>query len=393
MFRRVRVAAVLLVVIACGKRGDPRPPVPMIPQATSDLLVSQRADQVVLTWSYPSLTTAGRSLKNIERISVYRYVEELPASAVGRDPNQLLPGDVDPTVPQPIALFAKVPTIPQAQFARLSTRIDSIEKANLASATAGSRLIYTDHPPFRSQDGRPVRVTYAVVTEGTQARGDFSNLAILVPLPVAVPPTGLKAEAKQEGVVLSWETPKTSVRDGETPVIEGYHIYRTAPGDPITEFSTPVNNAPVKASPYTDVPAYGEHEYRVTAVATAGPPLIQSDASAPVRATFKDLVPPPAPATITALLETKLVRLLWDPSDAPDLAGYRLYRTEGTGHGDAVREVGTIPLVNAPLTVTTYADESVNLGIAYRYAVTAVDKNGNESPRVWTEWVVAPKTP
>lgn len=391
--RRLNLLLLLLVVAACGKRGDPRPPVPMIPQATSDLLVSQRADQVILTWSYPSLTTAGRSLTDIRRISIYRYVEELPAAAVGRDPNQLLPGDVDPTVPQPLALFAKVPTLPQAQFARLSTRIDSIEKANLADATAGSRLIYIDRPPFRAQDGRPVRVTYAVVTEGATARGEISNLGILVPLPVATAPAGLRAEAKAEGVVLAWDAPKTSIRGEEGPPIEGYHVYRTAPGEAPNEFSTPINNAPVKSPAYTDVPGYGEHEYRVTAVATTGPPLIQSDLSAPVRANYRDLVPPPGPASITALLETKVVRLLWDPVEAPDLAGYRLYRTEGVGHGAAVRAIGTIPLVNHIVTATTYADEGAELGIAYRYAVASIDKNGNESARVWTEWVVAPKTP
>ena len=77
-----------------------------------------------------------------------------------------MPGDVDPTQPQPVALFSKIPTMPQAQFAKLSNRIDSIEKANLAAATAGAQLLFADTPPFRSSDGRPVRLTYAVVTEG-----------------------------------------------------------------------------------------------------------------------------------------------------------------------------------------------------------------------------------
>jgi hypothetical protein len=48
-----------LLVAACGKRGDPRPPVPVIPKATTDLVVTQRAGQVILSWSYPALTTAG----------------------------------------------------------------------------------------------------------------------------------------------------------------------------------------------------------------------------------------------------------------------------------------------------------------------------------------------
>ncbi|HYO77065.1 MAG TPA: hypothetical protein VE010_11435, partial [Thermoanaerobaculia bacterium] len=365
MARSKVLVALALTVLACGKRGDPRPPVPIVPKATSDLVVTQRGNQVILSWSYPSLTTAGRTLTAIDRINILRFSEELPASAVGRDPNQILPGDIDTTQPEPIALFAKIPTLPAAQFARLGTRVESIEKANLANATAGSRLVYADTPPFRSVSGRPVRVTYAVVTEGGTSKSDISNLAAIVPLPVAMPPAGLTAAAKAEGVTIGWEAPKTSVAGQEAPVIQGYHIYRTAPGGAIDEFTAPINNAPVKGTTYTDNPPYGEHEYRVSAVAFGDQPVIQSAASAPVRVTFKDLVAPPAPATITPLLETNQIRLLWDPVDAPDLAGYRLYRTEGVGHETRIRVAGTIPLFGPPQTATNFVDTRVDPGIAF----------------------------
>ncbi|HYK01085.1 MAG TPA: hypothetical protein VE974_04970 [Thermoanaerobaculia bacterium] len=399
MTRKALAALILLVVPllgplvgACGKRGDPRPPVPVIPKATSDLVVTQRADQVILSWSYPSLTTVGRSLTSVDRINILRYQEELPASALGRDPNQLLPGDIDPTLPQPVALFAKIPEIPKAQFVRLATRVESIEKANLASATTGSRLVYADTPPFRSVSGRPLRETYAVVTEGGDGHSDVSNLAIIVPLPVATPPAGLVAKAQQKGVELTWETPKTSVRGEEAPVIEGYHIYRGAQGAVFDEFAPPINNAPVKGNSYTDTPSYGDHAYRVSAVALSGTPTIQSAPSTPVWVTFKDLMPPPAPASLETLIEPDAVRLVWNAVEAGDLAGYRLYRTEGVGHETQIREAGTIPL-GGVMTETYFRDARTDPGIAYRYAVTAVDKSGNESTRVLSGWVVTPKTP
>jgi hypothetical protein len=389
--KRLPVVVALLAALACGKRGDPRPPVPVIPQATSDLVVTQRASNVILSWSYPSTTVAGRPLTGIRRISVFRYIEELPVATVGRDPKAILPGDIDPTQPQPIALFSRVPEIPAAQFARLSERVDSIEGANLTAATAGARLVYTDTPRFRALDGRPVRVTYAVVTEGSEARSQLSNLATIVPLPVATPPASVAAQAKAEGVVVTWAAPTTSVAGTDAPVIAGYNVYRNPVG--AEEIGSPVNPTPVTATTFTDTPSYGEHEYRVTAVAAVGPPSIQSDPSAPARVNFRDLVPPPAPASVDALVEPKMVRLIWDAVDAPDLAGYKVYRSEGVGHGNAIRDIGTIPVVAAPLTTTTFSDPSVDLGIAYRYAVTAVDKSGNESARIWTRWVVAPKTP
>ena len=109
--------------------------------------------------------------------------------------------------------------------------------------------------------------------------------------------------------------------------------------------------------------------------------------------TFKDLVPPPPPTGLTALVETAGVRLVWDPVDAPDLAGYKVYRTEGTGI-EQLRPIGTIPLTPVQLvTATNYRDTSVAHGISYYYEVVSVDKTGNESARVKTDWVLVPKTP
>src|SRR5713101_5812861 len=123
---RIAVLFPLLLVglVACGKRGDPHPPVPVIPKATSDLVVAQRGAKVILSWSLPSLTTAGQKLGAIRRIVLYRYVEELPVAQPPRDPKTLLPGDIDPTVPTAISLFAKVPPIGPQQFTRLRQRLD-----------------------------------------------------------------------------------------------------------------------------------------------------------------------------------------------------------------------------------------------------------------------------
>ena len=91
-----------------------------------------------------------------------------------------------------------------------------------------------------------------------------------------------------------------------------------------------MNPTPVKRTDYTDVPPYGTYEYRVT----ASPLPDRRESRAIVRAvsaTFKDLVPPPPPASVTALVETKVVRLVWDAVDVPDLAGYKVYRAEAAG--------------------------------------------------------------
>jgi hypothetical protein len=384
--------ALLFLTVACGKRGDPHPPVPAIPQPTSDLVVAQRGAAVILSWSYPSLTTAGQKLEAIRRIVIYRVVEDLPVAQPPRDPTTLLPGDIDPTLPTAVALFAKIPPIGRAHFTRLRQRIDSIESADLPGATVGARLTYEDSPPFHTADGRPVRLTYAVVTEGHTARSDMSNLASIVPIDVPVPPGSLAAEAKPEGIVLSWKAPEKVMTGNEKPRVVGYNIYRFGKGLPTDELSTPVNTSPVSQTTYTDVPPYGSYEYVVTAVAATGPPRIESDPSEPVSATFTDLLAPPPPTGLTALVETNAVRLLWDPVEAPDLAGYKIYRTEGSGEKE-LKFAGRILLTPQPYTQTNFRDVSVQHGISYFYEVTSVDKSGNESKPAKTDWVLVPKTP
>jgi uncharacterized protein len=380
MTHRSALVVTVLLALACGKRGDPRPPVPVIPQATSDVVVTQRADKVILSWSYPSLTTTGRSLTDIRRISVYRYSEELPESAL--DP--ATPVTPEPAVPREVTAFGRIPTLPRAQFEKLSTRIESIDKANLASVTAGAQLIFEDRPPLRSMAGRPVRLTYAVVTEASTARSELSNMVSLVPLPVSVPPSGLTATPQAEGVLLEWQRPEQSVGGEASPVVVGYHVYRSAPGEAPGELTPPVSVAPVTGTTYRDLPPYGEHDYRVSAVAATLPTVVQSEMSTPVRATFRDLVPPEAPTNVTALLETKLVRLLWDPVTAPDLAGYLLYRIEGPYR---------LKLSPEPFPQTSFTDVSIEVGTRYHYEVTAVDRSGNESAPARSEEVLVPRSP
>jgi len=338
------------------------------------------------------MTTAGKTLSGIRRVVIYRYVEELPATQPPRDSKTLLPGDIDPTQPLPIALFAKVPAVSPVQFVRLREKVDSIEAASLKQATAGAKLAFEDTPPTHTTDGRPVRLDYGVVTEGTAAKSDTSNLATLVPLDVAAAPPNVTATAKVEGVVLKWDVPTAAAtsRDAK-PVVNGYNVYRTAgelPGD----LDKPLNGSPVKETTFTDVPPYGQHSYVVTAVAAAGPPRIEGEFSPVVTATYKDLTPPPVPANVTALVETKAVRLIWDPVDAPDLEGYVVYRTEGVGIENP-REIGTSAIALLPASTTTLVDPNPNPGIAFKYSVSSKDKSGNESAKASTGWVVVPKTP
>ena len=359
--------ALLLIFPACGKKGTPKPPTRSIPQAVSDLVVTQRGPRVLLSWGYPALTTAGTNLTGgIKRLVVYRYVEPLPVTLWPREPQTEVPAALDPTQPREIALFGRMPAVTPQQFDKLKTKLDSIEQANIPTYSVGAKIVYEDSPQMRTDDGRPVRIHYAVVTEGVDEKSALSNLGTVIPLEIAQAPTGFRAVLRPEAVVLEWAAPRKTITGQDNPSILGYNIYRLSPAG----LGVPLNGAPIKETAYRDVPPYGEHRYVVTAVTSAGPPLVESEPSTVATVDYKDLLPPPVPANLNTLSEDRAVRLVWDAVEAGDLKGYLVYRESA---GARTR------LTASPITETNFRDATVPVGAEVTYLVTTVDQSGNES--------------
>jgi fibronectin type 3 domain-containing protein len=118
--------------------------------------------------------------------------------------------------------------------------------------------------------------------------------------------------------------------------------------------------------------------YTVRSVATFGADLVESADSSPVMVTARDVFPPTAPLALEAavILATgqapAYVELSWGISPEPDLAGYRVYRSDlETASGDRLNT----ELLPSP----AFRDISVVSGKRYFYRVSAVDRSGNES--------------
>ncbi len=118
--------------------------------------------------------------------------------------------------------------------------------------------------------------------------------------------------------------------------------------------------------------------YLVRGVTTAsGNPLESSD-SDPVVLTPVDTFPPGTPQEVTVAVLTdpntglSEVDLSWSINAEPDLAGYRVYRSE---RQDEQGQLMTPELLLSP----AYRDTSVATSHQYWYRVTAVDRAGNES--------------
>jgi len=366
-----KLACFLLVLAtACGKAGVPHPPIPEIPAATTDLVVSQRASKVILRWSYPSLSTAGKTLAGLRKIAVYRYAEPLPQSLAAE-----LTGEKPKS---PSELFGQVALPQPPQYLRAAEAVAEVSKDALPAFAVGAKIEFEDAPPLASPGGLPVRYVYAVVTEGLVKTSGFSNLAPVVVYDVPEPPGAFGAKLTPEAVVLSWEKPAKSASGAENPPVRGYTIYRTTTGEVPGDAVATIDAA---ATRYEDKPPYARYTYRVTAVAAKDPAVVESAPSLAAEVDFRDLLAPPMPNNLAALAEEASVRLLWDPVSATDLAGYIVYRESG---GTRARLSPTL------LTEASFRDEAPPASVAIVYSVTSVDREGNESaPATATEVVIA----
>ena len=86
----------------------------------------------------------------------------------------------------------------------------------------------------------------------------------------------------------------------------------------------------------------------------------------------RDIFPPAAPQGLQASSAPNSIELNWERNMEEDLNGYRVYRAEGNGALEKIADVAAVP---------SFSDRKVEPGKTYHYAVSAVDRAGNESAR------------
>jgi len=186
---------------------------------------------------------------------------------------------------------------------------------------------------------------------------DESNRVTLVIVPPVAAPSGLRAESHPRGVRLSW-TGAARVR-----------IWKRPPNrEQFTEFAVAEGGEWIDTDAVLDT----RYEYQIQALVTAGSGTAESERTEAVAVTRVDRFPPPVPTGLTAVPGLNAIELAWDRSLEPDTAGYVVYRAEAGGefvrHGE-------------PGAAANFSDRAVRSGAVYRYAVSAVDRLGNESAK------------
>ncbi|HEY3706337.1 MAG TPA: fibronectin type III domain-containing protein [Terracidiphilus sp.] len=339
------VACVLLAaamgLAGCGTPGAPQPPSLNLPDRVADLRAVRTGSQVALTWTMPKRTTDRVTLKDDIAAEVCWRIGSGGCVPVGA--RSFAPAvEASFLVALPDALAARPPQ-PLSYY---------VELKNRAGKSAG-----------------------------------LSNEAVVLGGRAPAPVTGLQAEVRKQGIVLRWNAidPADSIR-----------LKRTLLNPPAT---TPKQGPLAPAAESVSLDLLVEHdggvaldkgvtfgrdyEYRaqrIAPVTSEGKTMeLPGEISAPLRVTAQDVFPPAVPADLAAVAigaangNPASIDLSWQPTAENDVAGYRVYRREGT---EWRRISGDQPLVGPAL-----HDADVQPGHTYVYAVTAVDTRGNESPR------------
>ena len=329
----VLLVAGIVGLTGCGRKLPPLPPITDVPETTQDLAVYQDISNAVLTWSYPTLTRAGRPLLDVQRVEVVRL--------------DLAPGQ-------------ELPLAPELQRQLMLARgrvIARLEGSGVAAATVGSKLRLEDPLQF-PQEGTTASTSWYAV-RSRRADGTVSALSNLVswqakPIPATV--ERVVATAAQEGITVIW-----SEVSGATYLLERQ--------DAAGGGWQAVGTEEVKTTEFLDRDARqgSTWRYRVRAViAGARGPYSQT-----VELAYPDVYAPPPPAALVCLPEATRVRLSWQASPEAGV----VYRVERRSVGEEWQLAGEEGQRRFLEDVAPPRGE-------LEYRVTAVDAAGNASPPI-----------
>src|SRR5215813_11630314 len=334
-----------VVLTACGKIGDPLPPIPRAPLNIDELSVEQQGTKLIL--SFPFTRTPRTRL---QRVDVYRMIE---------------PSDAPQGLP--------IETFSEKAHVIYSIPVEEIPLKS-------SKVTYNDVLDMRSEL-RNKRYRYAVRTFNTAGQAaDFSSYATIEPLfNLSLPPTGIKSKQSETQIEITWDRPAENMNETSPANVAGYNIYRRA-GESVNR----INPEPLREPRFIDrnFQFGANYQYIVRTLSfTPGKAslseAIESNDSPPLDHTPKDTFPPAPPKPVTIASINSIVSLFWPLNAEPDVVGYSIYRTED----ENAPPEKWIKLNQELYKTASFRDERVQVGKRYFYQITAIDAYGNESVR------------
>ncbi len=336
--------------LQCGKKGDLLPPLIRLPQTVEDIQATQRANSILLTWKNPTAYVDGSALSEIERIEVWILETEKRSdnmtSEIGLEEFQ--------------------------QKAKLDISIESEEISGYLIQEYGSdsRMQYSFN--LSEEDCVSKRYTFGLRVKDRKRYSGFSDLVSLEPLLISLPPQDVEVLVYQERIEITWTAPSQNIDHSSPANFKGYNVYRFE----AEEEPRRLNSDLVKLEKYDDKNfSFGKtYRYFVRTSATDTTPFFESQDSEVVEILVTDSFAPHPPKGLMSVGGMDVIAIRWDENSEEDLDGYRVWRRD-----EMEKEFHL--LTPQPIMGNAFSDTAVEKDKRYYYAVTALDKAGNESQR------------
>ena len=333
----VLLLLVLCSVTGCGRKGPPQAPKEVELIKITNISGEAREGEVELYWEIPKKKDKSAPLPGIKEFKIYR----LP-------PNK-----------------EKVEGVSIAEAFNV---IGSIEVKEIQDLSR--EIEYTDHNGFTREKW------YHYVVAGFGREEQLIAISDTVDVYFSFepgPPKNLRAEVKENYILLQWELPVLDIEGKPLKNLVGYNIYRKKIDQ---KAYMAINKILIKKERYVDMDLEKDvaYSYFIRAVDNHYPPWHESADSNIVEIENKNLVPPQAPRSLEAVGGMGKVSLSWERNVEPDLLGYRVYRSKTSGKD--------YELLNKELIREEYFDDtSAAKGLKYYYVVSAISsaKYSNES--------------
>lgn len=414
------VAALLLLTVACGKKGPPLAPFVRVPAPVTAVTPQRVGDDVYLSFPVPSANVDGRQPADIKAVEVYAVTATRPPATKEQRalatliatlpvrpilPELPVPADGTPLVALPLPPGVDrgatvVVREPLTDLARVAIELPDRTRAEDTEETVEDTEVEPFGPLLAPALTTPPRRHYFVVGVSRGGRKSDPSAPLSVPLePGSSAPGAPKVSYTETDLTITWPPspdaraaaflapppaalPPLPARSlGFTSEPTTYHVYEVAAQEPVEDsyaltIPAPLSPQPIAATEQVikSVTFGAERCFVVRPVDQVQGTVVIGSASPKTCITPEDTFPPAAPPSLAVIAGAGVINLIWEANTETDLAGYHVLR--GEAPGDTLR-----PITSEPVAATTYRDETVRPGTRYVYAVVAVDRAGNSSPQ------------
>lgn len=305
------------------------------------------------------------------------------------------------TLPEGMSRLEDLVVPDAAEFTAEATQRLLLQGPELDSAVSGDRIRTRITLPELTQRHDFEVHAFSVKTISNAGRvSAFSNLTWVVRRDPPETPTEFEVHPQSDGVELRWTyagrgpapeispdaaaaqsaaagegTSQAAAPDAieveeiiDDGGIEAFHLYRRSARSP--NYDVPLRRVEKGERTFVDrTVAFGESYIYAVAAVKRTSPLIESALSTEREVDYEDRFAPGPPRNLVTFADPRSVRLLWDSSTSPDVAGYFIERRTGASEE-------WLPLNTEPILGLEYTDPRVRSGQTYSYRVLAVDQNG-----------------